>query len=503
MNGCPDLRSHLSLIGLGAALLLLGSACAGDARKESPAAGAQSWPMFGGTPSRNMVDPVAKNVPAEWSVKEGEEKNIKWTAQTGTRGYAAPVTAGGKIFIATDNAKPRDPKVTGPKAVLLCFQESDGKFLWQLAHDMPPEDVAREAAQDGLLSSPVVDGERLYYVTPGCEVICASTEGNIVWRRDLMKELKVFPCYACNCSPLLVGDLLFLVTGNGRDANGKLPAPNAPSFVALKKKDGAVAWQDNSPGDKILEGQWGNPCYAEVNGKGQVIFPGGDGWLYSFEPQTGKPLWKFNCNPKGADYKPGGRGEANYLVATPVAYDNKVYVGVGRNPEDGPAEGRFFCIDVTKTGDVSVQDEKFDPKAEVNKKSALVWSFGGQIVPKPKRGRSFYFSRTISTAAIHDGLCYVPDLDGFLFCLDAKTGEKYWSYDLKQAIWASPMWIDGKVYLANDDGDIFQFKAGKAAPPAKMEPLGSAERAVKVPVVMVNGVLYVRNDSNLFAIKGK
>jgi outer membrane protein assembly factor BamB len=184
-------------------------------------------------------------------------------------------------------------------------------------------------------------------------------------------------------------------------------------------------------------------------------------------------------------------------VTAPVAYDNKVYVGVGRNPEDGAAEGRFFCIDITKTGDVSAQDDNFDPKAEVNKKSALVWSFGGQITPKPKRGRSFYFARTLSTAAIRDGLCYIADLDGLLFCLDAKTGEKYWSYDLKQAVWGSPMWIDGKVYLANNDGEVFIFLASKEKWLLNHIPM---DGLIQSPPVAAHGVLYINTGNRLYAI---
>ena len=49
----------------------------------------------------------------------------------------APVIAGGKVFVATNNAKPRDPKIKGDKAVLMCFDETDGRFLWQLVHDSP------------------------------------------------------------------------------------------------------------------------------------------------------------------------------------------------------------------------------------------------------------------------------------------------------------------------------------------------------------------------------
>ena len=64
-----------------------------------------------------------------------------------------------------------------------------------------------------------------------------------------------------------------------------------------------------------------------------MIFPGGDGWVYSFEPKTGELLWKFDCNPKDAVYKLGGRGTANDFVATPVIYDDKLYISVGQDPE--------------------------------------------------------------------------------------------------------------------------------------------------------------------------
>ena len=115
-------------------------------------------------------------MPTRMGCEEGRLKNVKWVADLGTRATAAPIVAGGKVFVGTNNQKPRDPKVKGDKAVLMCFRESDGKFLWQLVHDMPPADVVREAKTDGLLSNPSVEGDRLYYVTPAAEVVCADTE---------------------------------------------------------------------------------------------------------------------------------------------------------------------------------------------------------------------------------------------------------------------------------------------------------------------------------------
>src|SRR5262245_44541469 len=67
-----------------------------------------SWPMFGGGPGRNMVNAVVRKLPADWCIEEGKRKNIKWMAELGDRTIGSPVVAGGKVLIATNNAKPRD-----------------------------------------------------------------------------------------------------------------------------------------------------------------------------------------------------------------------------------------------------------------------------------------------------------------------------------------------------------------------------------------------------------
>lgn len=452
--------------------------------------------MFGGTPERNMVTLVAKGLPADWVAQEAGRKNILWVAEIGTRGYTSPIVANGKVFIGTNNGKPRDPAVAGEKAVMMCFRQADGQFLWQITHDMPTREVAREAAQDGLCSTPAVEGNRLYYVTPAVEVICADTDGKVRWRSDLMKDLKVFPCYLCNCSPAVVGDLVYVTTGNGRDMQNELPAPTAPSFVALDKRSGKVVWQDGSPGDRIIEGQWGNPAFART-GSGQVIFPGGDGWLYALAPGSGKPLWKFDCNPKGPQPSGGSKGAKNYLIATPTVLDGLVYVGVGQNPDNGPGAGDFWCLDTSKLGSMAPGGPS-DPKAPSDRNSPVVWHYGG---PAPKGApRDYIFGRTLSSCAIHDGLAYVAELDGFIHCLDARTGRQYWEEDLKAAIWGSPYWADRKVYLGTDDGDVHVFAHGKEKQRlAKVE----MEESVKGTPVAVGGVLYVLTDKHLYAIASR
>ena len=468
-------------------------------------------PMGGCSWSRNPVNAHAKNIPVEWSTEEGKQKNIKWVARLGKVSYGGPVIAGGKIFVGTNNDEPRDPAVKGDHGIIMGFRESDGQFLWQIVHDLPAT-IDQEARTQGIPATPAVDANLVYYVSNACDVVCADVDGNaekkgkISWRLDMMKELNVFPHKMSNCSPLIAGDLVFACTSNGvdnREGEAKIPSPEAPSFIAVNKNTGKVVWQNNSPGKDIMLGQWSSPAYTVVNGKAQVIFGGGDGWLRGFEAETGKPIWKFDCNPKSSEFKEGGRGTKNYIVATPVVYENKVYIGVGQDPEFGPGVGHLWCVDLTKTGDLSPVNDNFDPMAPENQKSGLVWHYGGAYddATADKEGRKYVFGRTIGSCAIHDGLLYVAEIAGFLHCIDAKTGQPYWVYDSKAEIWGSPSWVDGKVYLGTGDGDIHILAHGKTMKLAGKVEMNDGQ-IYSTPVV-ANGVLYVMTMKNLWAIANK
>src|SRR6202165_966808 len=112
----------LSLVCLSASLWVL---VASD-----PAGG--DWPMWGGTPDRNMVSTM-KGLPTEWDVKT--KKNVKWVARLGSQSYGNPTVADGKVFVGTNNESPRDPKQPGDRGVLMAFRESDGEVMWQQAHE--------------------------------------------------------------------------------------------------------------------------------------------------------------------------------------------------------------------------------------------------------------------------------------------------------------------------------------------------------------------------------
>ena len=81
--------------------------------------GSGDWPMWGGTPDRNMVS-NQKGMPTSWDVKT--MKNVKWVAKLGSQSYGNPVVAGGQVYVGTNNESVRDPKQGGDRGVLMCFR---------------------------------------------------------------------------------------------------------------------------------------------------------------------------------------------------------------------------------------------------------------------------------------------------------------------------------------------------------------------------------------------
>ncbi len=106
--------------------------------------------------------------------------------------------------------------------------------------------------------------------------------------------------------------------------------------------------------------------------------------------------------------------------------------------------------------------------------------------------------RTCGTVAIKDDLLFVADFSGLFHCLDAKTGKPYWTYDMLAAAWGSPLIVDGKVYIGDEDGDVAVFKHGREAGDHRRDQHGQLASTAR-PIV-ANNVLYIANKTHLFAI---
>ncbi len=487
---------------------------------------AGDWPMWGGDPSRNMVNST-KGVSIDFNPEDKAGKNINWVSKLGSQTYGNPVVANGQVFVGTNNGGKYRPKHEDDLGVVLCFDEKTGDFKWQLSRKKLQQGRVNDWPEQGICSAPCIEGDRMWVVTNRCELMCLDTKGfydnvnngpykeetdtekqdaDIIWSLDMIEDLGVFPHNLATSSPVIHGDYVYLLTSNGVDeAHLEVPAPRAPCFLAVNKKTGEILWEDNAPFDKILHGQWSSPAIGMVNGKAQIYFPGGDGWLYAFTPEgdgdgNGKLIWKFDLNPKDSKWELGGRGTRNAIISTPVFHDNSVILAVGQDPEHGEGVGHIYRIDATKTGDISPQISDGKEGWKDNPNAGQIWHYGGEDVDGKLTGKKgeLLYRRTMSTVAVQDGLVYAPDLSGFVHCLDFKTGKRYWEHDMFAACWGSPMVVDGKVFVGNEDGMLIILQAGKEK---KLLDEKTFSSSIYSTPTIANGNMYVSDRSQLYSIK--
>lgn len=495
----------------------------------APHAAGKDWPQWGGSNSRNMVSEEKglpdSFVPGEKDVQAGRvvletTKNVKWAAKLCPAIYSTPAVAGGRVFIGGQR-----PGL----GLLLCLDEQTGKLLWQWqgpARKVPSHidgfliGIGPNPEALGVCSTPLVEGDCVYFVTHSFKVMCLDVNGQppgpqigqarVVWEYDLWDQLGVFPCDAASGSPALDGDWLYVQTSNGVDRNmgaakeqkRKIPAPNAPNLVVFEKRTGRlVATDPLAIAEHILHGQWSAVSLGEVAGRKLVFFGAGDGRCYAFEALTSAPaqpaklktVWSFDCIPPeyrsygGSDpvshYCRGDRRTSDTLnkndgtfvgeseiIGTPVFYHNRIYVAIGRDPEHGRGRGALHCIDATKTGDIT--------------QTGRVWTYQG-------------LDRTLSTVSVTDGLVYLCDVAGRLHCLDAETGHCYWVHETNSAVWGSTLVADGKVYMPTPKG-LFVLAASREKKILSQINVGATIYATPVAA---NGTLYIASRAGwLWAI---
>lgn len=512
---------------------------------------AADWPSWGGRdPGRNMVSdekglPVSFN-PGEKSpsgngILPGTTENVRWVVKLGTFICGNPTVADGRVFVGSDDASLQgDPRLKRTKGGMVwCLDEKTGQTLWRLPVPARPKELLPENAHYGqqnlgVCSSPCVVGDRAYVVTNSCEILCLNvkgqaegnqgpfqdeaqyiagvknppvqlekTDGDIIWKYDLVNDLGVCPHDVAACSIIADGRFLYVTSANGVNHEHTFCLrPDAPSFICLDAQTGQLLATDTEDlGHRLWHCLWSPPTLGTVNGKKLVFFGGGDGLCYAFEALTEVPdhpihfkkVWSFDCDlPNYRD--PLGDGQPfNYyigdkrkkyttnkddgaflgpseIIASPVFHEGRVYCTIGQDPMHGRGRGMLACIDASKTGDIT--------------QSGCVWRYDG-------------IERTIGSVAIHDGLLFASDLAGHVHCLDVKTGQPYWVYDTKADDWSSPLVADGKVYIGTKKKLVVLAESKEVKVLSEIN-LGSSAYATPVAA---NGTLFVCSQSYLWAVQ--
>ncbi len=435
----------------------------------------------------------AGNPPVDWNTSTGW--NIVWSVELGDETFGRPVVAGDAVYVGTDNSRKMNPAYQEEGGVLMAFRTTNGKFLWQ---DVAPrvERGLREFLLPSTTSAPYIEGNRLYYVTAECQLRSLDTQGfrdgensgpyreevfrdntaaDIVWELDMCTRLGVFPHEASNSEVLPVKNLLIVSTSNGQnEGHTRVPSPRAPSLIAVDKHSGEVIWRAIGAGGQVLHGQWSSPVAANVNGRMQVLFGGGDGWLRAYDAASGHEIWRFDGNPKDARWLPRpGVLSRSSIIASPVFADSRVFIAMGQDPTHGDGPSLIYAISPNGQGDVT--------------ESRLLWT-------------SREVGRVVGTPIVSDGLLYVGDLSGTIHCLDAATGATVWKHDTLDAIWGCVLLAGDRLYVGNVAGTMTVLRAGR-----RKELL--AEIEMDAPLysrpALVGDALYLATARRLYLIAAK
>lgn len=515
---------------------------------------AQDWPEYAGSPCKNLVAEAAnlpdsfgpgEKDPVKGEIRAGTGSNVLWGVRTSALTYPSPTIVGGKIY-------------TGGKEVGLgvfkCLDARDGRLLWQYAEPYRkfPESVdgdwkfmlGRITPNLGICATATYVDGRVIFVNHRCEVLCLDANGSaepfvlpqadegkakkgdapppatpagvrgakVLWKFDLW-DYGIRPADACNGSPLVDGDCVYVNTSNGTDRDAQIayyddrqtPAPDAPNLIVLDKRTGRLLAADDEQriGPNLLHGEWSTPSLGVVNGKKLVFYGAGDGCCYAFEALTAVPeapaklktVWWADCNPPeyraavsnlnwAALYSLGDKrlkrsfnkkSESSYvgaseIIGCPVFLDNRVYVAIGRDPEHGRGRGALWCLDATKSGDIT--------------QSGKIWCYQG-------------LDRTLATPAIRDGLLYIADVAGRVHCLEADTGKPVWVHETGAEAWSSTLLADNKLYFPTLK-QLWVLAAGREMKVLSRISLGAPMYATPVAV---GETLYINSRNYLWAVR--
>jgi outer membrane protein assembly factor BamB len=507
--------------------------------------------------TRNMVSAETGLVD---SFDPATGKNVKWVVPLGSETWSTPVVAQGRVFIGTNNERPRDPRHKGDRGVLLCLDEKDGHLLWQLVVPKLGSDVYLDWTRAGLCSPATVEGNRVYIVTNRGEALCLDIEGqangndgpyqdegrhmtangrsslvargsilvpqdandesglirdaaaldaDIIWLFDIPRQAGTWPHDSAHGSILIDGDFLYVNTSNGVDNTHKrIRCPDGPSLIVLDKKTGRLVARDyEGIGPRIFHSTWSTPSLGVVNGRKLIFFCGGDGVVYAFEPlqQRGEgvpPLLRTSSKEKeqGQDALATGKVESLKRVwrfdCDPTGPKENVSQYL-RNRQQSPSNIKSTPVFFNNRLYVTVGGDIWWGKNQAWLQ-CIDATKEGDITSTGLLWSCDLKEHCCSTPSVQDGLVYVADCGKQISCIDAETGKVCWTQEAKGDIWASTLVADGKVYVGTNRRDFWILAAGREK--KVLSTVGLDSPTSSTPIA-ANGVLYVATMTKLYALQ--
>lgn len=400
-----------------------------------PGASGADWPAFRG-PSGNGISKETQ-VPTVWDAN----RNVRWKVPLPSAANGSPIVSNGRVFLTTADDE-------GRKRSLYCFDRADGRRLWvrtvTIDRVMPTHGTNPHGG-----STPAADGTHVVVWHASAGLHCYDFSGEEAWDRDFGEFRHQ---WGYGTSPVLHKGKVILHTGPGRR-----------SFVmALDMKDGSTLWETEEPSSTEegvaqgrLEGSWCTPLIVTEGGRTQVICTHPTR-VVAYDLADGRRLW--SC--RGISCR---RGDLVY--ASPVVAGDRCVV---RGGYEGPELG----IRIGGTGDVT--------------DSHLLW----RHAQRPSN---------VGSGVIAKHHLYVPDIDGFITCVDPASGDRLWRQrPAPGQLWSSILYADGHLYATNQRGTTVVFTPDTAK--LNVVALNALGEKTNATPAISEGEIFLRTHEYLYCI---
>jgi outer membrane protein assembly factor BamB len=396
------------------------------------------WPQWEG-PDRIAISRERGLLP-EWP-KDGPP--LAWKAKDIGEGMGGIAVSRGRIYTTGDREG---------SAWLYALTEADGKLAWKAKIGRGGK-IGFAIRPSGPRATPAVDGDRLYILSQPGDLVCFTTQGKEIWRKDYVKDFGgIAPVWGFSESPL-VDENKIVCTPGGPDA----------TLIALDKRTGKPIWKCKVP-EGSTDRRFGNASGAAYSSAIAIDFEGVRHYaqltattLVGVAASDGKLLWRYD--------RPANTHKIN--CSTPIYHGGMVFAS-------SAYDGGGGLVKLSKDGEGRVKAE------EVYFTRKMRNQHGGMI--------------------LHDGCLYGAsggNEGGCLHCLDFKTGEVTW--DTRKVTKGAVAFADGRIYYRQEDGTMLLLEPNSKECVERgrfRQPDRSREQAWPHPV-LANGKLYLRDQDVL------
>jgi outer membrane protein assembly factor BamB len=391
----------------------------------------ENWPQFRGPTGDGHSD--ATGLPLRWS----ETENVKWKTAIHGRGWSSPVIWDDQIWMTTATQD-------GHEQYVVCVDRNSGKIVHDV-HLFHNDTLQITNPLNSFASpTPVIEAGRVYVHFGVYGTACLDTQsGRVLWqRRDIYCDHFRGP----GSSPILVDDLLIF----------HMDGIDVQFVIALDRKTGKTVWRTNrstdfGTRDGDFRKAYTTPIVIDFGGRRQMISVGAVEAM-SYDPATGKELWKVRYN---------GYSEA----ARPLFGFGLVFMNTGSGSE------QVWAVRPDGVGDVTA--------------THVAWKFHKNVSRR-------------SSPILVDDLIYMVSDDGIATCVEAKTGKLVWQQRMGGQFSASPLAADGRIYLFSHEGPATVIAPGRKYQRLAVNRLD--EGFMASPAVSGQAI-FLRNKTDLYRIE--